>query len=334
MSISNFARRFNRRLTWTHLLILFVLALGTVGFHLIEGLSFLDSIYLTTTTVTTIGYGDVVPTTRAGKAFAVFLALFGVGTVLYALSMFAQYVVQSQVLDAMGLRRRNREMDRLSNHFIICGAGRVGRKVIKSLKRDGFKFVVIEFKPEAIAKLGDDVLVVEGDATLDENLKRAGVERAAGIATCLSDDAKNVYVVLTARHINPTIHIVARADEEQAEPKLIRAGANRVVSPIIIGGQGMARSLTRPAIADFMDSIIAENLDLVFEEIQISPGSKFIGCQLKDADISRRLNLLIVAIRRKDGEMIFNPDGTAKIKEGDLLIVIGKAEGVKEFLQK
>ncbi|MGE3467189.1 MAG: TrkA family potassium uptake protein, partial [Pyrinomonadaceae bacterium] len=171
-----------------------------------------------------------------------------------------------------------------------------------------------------------------GDATSEENLFRAGVARARGLASCLPDDADNVYVVLTARGMNDKIHIVARAVEEQAETKLIRAGANRVVAPTIIGSQSMARALLKPAIADFMDSIVAETLDLVFEEIAIDPASPYAGRRLKDTNLAKELNIIVVAVRRKDGELAFSPNADTMIEDGDLLIVIGKAESVKTLL--
>lgn len=327
-------QKLKKRFLIAHTAILLMLAVGTVGIHYLENLTWFESIYFATATVTTVGYGDIVPHTPAGKVFTIFFILFGVGTVLYALSLLAQYFIQAELFSALGIRRRNREMEKLSDHFIICGAGRVGRRLIRSLKADNLKFIVIEVDQAKIELLEPTDFVVHGDATIDANLMQAGVERAAGLATCLTDDAKNVYVVLTARHMNPHLHIVARADEEAAEPKLIRAGANRVVSPTIIGSLGMARSLTRPAIADFMDSIVAEHLDLVFEEVPISSHSIYVNKPLKDTNISTELNLLIVAIRRSEGDMIFNPSGLTKIMDGDLLIVIGKAEGMKEFLHK
>ena len=225
-------------------------------------------------------------------------------------------------------------MEKLKNHYIICGAGRVGRRVIASLRREGLKFVVVELEQKKIDQIenADNDCVILGDATLEHNLLAAGVERAAGLVTCLADDAANVYVVLTARDLNKKLHIVSRAVEEQAEPKLIRAGANRVVAPTIIGSQSMARALTKPAIADFMDSIVAENLDLVFEEVPIYDNENYIGKRLKNTNIARELNLLIVAIRRKEGEMLFHPSAETKIEEGDLLIVIGKAESMQKLL--
>jgi voltage-gated potassium channel len=171
-----------------------------------------------------------------------------------------------------------------------------------------------------------------GDATSEENLIDAGVRRARGLATCLPDDAANVYVVLTARGLNPDLHIVARAVEEQAEPTLIRAGASRVVAPTIIGSQSMARALLKPAIADFMESITAETLDLVFEEIAIDALSPYADKQLKETNLMSELSLIVVAIRRSDGELTFHPNGETSINDGDLLIVIGKADSVHNIV--
>lgn len=323
-----------RRLVFATSAILSMIAAGALGFRYIENLSWLDSVYIATETVTTVGYGDLPPRTPNGKIFAAVFMLFGVGTVLYSLTVLAQAVIQSEIVGAMGERRKIKEMEKLENHFIVCGAGRVGRRIIRNLQKQNLPFVLIERDEKKIAEFETDVAhILIGDATLEENLNRAGVRRAKGLATCLADDAANVYVVLTARDMNKNLHIVARAVEEQAEPKLIRAGANRVVAPTIIGGQSMARALLKPAIADFMDSIVAENLDLVFEEIVVEKDSIYIDRELKQTNISTELNLLIVAIRRKSGEMIFQPSADTRICAGDLLIVIGKAEQMKKLVE-
>jgi voltage-gated potassium channel len=259
--------------------------------------------------------------------------LIGGGTVLYALTSMVQSIVQSEVISIFGTRRKTKEMEKLKNHFIVCGAGRVGRRIIRSLENQKINFVVIEKDEKKVAEYIDKgSMVVIGDATSEENLSKAGVERAKGLATCLPDDAANVYVVLTARGMNDCLHIVARAVEEEAEPKLIRAGANRVVAPTIIGSQSMARALLKPAIADFMDSIVAENLDLVFEEVAIENNSVYAHKKLKDTNIRAELDLVIVAIRRKNGEMLFQPSGETVIDEGDLLIAIGRAESMVKLV--
>lgn len=324
-----------KRLLYAHLAVITMVTVGTVGFHYFENLSWLDSLYFTTATVTTVGYGDIVPHTSGGRKFTVLFLLFGVGTVLYALTLLAQSFIQAEIFSALGIRRKTREMEKLSDHYIICGAGRVGRRIIQSLQKENIPLVVIEIDEEKIAliKNHEKHYVFVGDATNEANLLTIGVKRAKGLVTCLSDDAKNVYVVLTARDLNKNLHIVSRAVEEQAEPKLIRAGANRVVSPIIIGSQSMSRALIKPAIADFMDSIVAENLDLVFEEIPIKDNSSYIFRELRNTNISTELNILVVAIRRNDGEMIFNPSGNTKILSCDLLIVIGNAESVKKLVE-
>ena len=331
--ISNLSPNLRRRLVYAHTAIILMIGIGTIGFHYFENLTWLEAIYFTTSTVTTVGYGDIVPVTPAGRRFTTGFILVGVGTVLYALSILAQAFIQNEVLGALGVRRKTREMEKLSNHYIICGAGRVGRRIIASLRRDKIPFVVIEMNKAKIERIEnyERLFVLLGDATHEKNLRAGGVERAAGLATCLSDDAQNVYVALTARDLNSNLHIVSRAVEEEAEPKLIRAGANRVVSPTIIGSQSMTRALVKPAIADFMESIVAENLDLVFEEIRVSNDSVYLEQRLMDTNIRNDLDILIVTIRRKDGEMIFNPSGATKILDGDLLIVIGKAESVQQF---
>jgi voltage-gated potassium channel len=330
-TISNLSRR---RLLSACVAIFLAIIVGATGFFLIEGLSPLDSIYLATETVTTVGYGDVTPKSMFGRVFAVAFMLIGGGTVLYALTVLAQSVIQSEIIEALGIRQKEREMEKLRNHYIVCGAGRVGRRIIRSLQKEKHSFVIIEKDAQKIAEFEEENLqIIVGDATLEENLLKAGIKHARGLASCLPDDADNVYVVLTARGLNETMHIVARAVEEQAEPKLIRAGANRVVAPTIIGSLAMARSLLKPAIADFMHSIVAETLDLVFEEIAIKQNSTYAGKQLKETNISTELNLLVVAIRRENGEMIYQPSAETLIQAGDLLIVIGIAEKMKKLVE-
>ena len=317
------------RLRYALYAVLAAIALGTLGFKLLEGWSLSDSLYVTIQTLTTVGYGDLTPLTVAGRVFASLYMFIGVGAVLYVLTSTVQTIVQSEMVATFGMRRRQREMSKLHNHFIICGSGRVGSRLIRELQRSNVPFAVIEQDAQKVAHLVENgAPVVVGDATLEETLREVGVDRARGLAACLPDDADNVYVVLIARDLNPNLHIVARAVEEQAEPKLIKAGANRVVAPTITGSHRMAQALMRPAVADFMDSITAENLDLSFEQIEVAHGSAYAGHKLRYTNILSELNVVIVAIRRKNAQMSFNPSGDVMIDAGDILIAIGRAESL------
>jgi voltage-gated potassium channel len=309
-----------------------VAAFGTVGFTLIEGWSLADSLYMTVMTVTTVGYGPPLPLSPAGRNFSIFFMVLGVGTAGYLLSTAVQSLVRSEILAAYGERRRQREMSKLQGHYIICGAGRVGRRIVSEMRRASVPFVVVESNAALAEQLQvPDTQLLIRDATLDETLVEAGVERATGLAACLPDDAGNLYIVLTARGLNPSLRIVARAVEESAEPKLVRAGANRVIAPTIIGSHRMAQALLKPAVADFMDSITAETLDLAFEEVEVTEGSPLVGRKLKDTNIRSRLDIVVAAIRRAGGEMIFNPSGETQIRAGDMLIGIGRAESMQEL---
>jgi voltage-gated potassium channel len=303
-----------------------------VGFHLLEGWSVLDSLYVTVTTIATVGYGDFHPTSPASRLFTTIFMLFSIGTVGLLFSTVIQGVVQSEVLSTIGARRRVRGMKKLEDHYIICGAGRIGMRIVRELERAREPFVVIEREISllsGLAERGTHFLV--GDATLEETLRDAGVERARALASCLPDDADNVYVVLTARGLNPGMHIVARAVEEQAEPKLLRAGANRVIAPTIIGSQRMVQALLKPAVHDFIDSVTTDSLDLNFEQIKIAPTSDYVGHKLRFTNIRSELDVVVVAVRRADGEMVFNPSGDARIAAHDLLIAIGRAESLQRL---
>jgi voltage-gated potassium channel len=322
----------NRRILFAVAAVAIAIGLGTVGFHLIEGWPILDSLYVAAQTVTTVGYGDLTPATRNGRIFSTIFMLVAVGVVLYALTTTVQGIVQSELVATFGRRRQSRKMSKLRNHFIICGAGRVGSHLVRGLLGSAEIFIVIERDPQKVAELTDlGVVVLVRDATQEESLREAGVEHARGLAACLPDDADNVYVVLTARDLNPHMHIVARAAEEQAEPKLIRAGANRVVAPTIIGGHRMAMALTKPAVDDFLGSITANKLELAFEQLEVEPSSILAGQKLSETNIRSELDIVVVSIRRSDGKILFNPSGEAMIESGDLLIAIGHAESLMKL---
>src|SRR6266446_169310 len=322
----------DRRILFALLAVIVAMGCGAIGFHLIEGWSILDSLYAAAQTVTTVGYGDVTPATRNGRSFAMVFMLAGVGVVLYALTATVHAIVQSELVATFGERRQSRKMSKLRNHFIICGAGRVGSHLVRALLNSNEDFVVIERDSQRVADLIDvGVIVLVRDATLEETLREAGVEVERGLAACLPNDADNVYVVLTARDLNPNLHIVARAAEEQAEAKLIRAGANRVVAPTIIGGHRMAMALTKPAVDDFIGSITANKLELAFEELKVGEASPLVGRKLSETNIRSELDIVVVSIRRADGQILFNPSGDAAIGSGDILIAIGHTESLMKL---
>jgi voltage-gated potassium channel len=302
---------------------------GTIGFTLIEGWPLADSLYVTVQTLTTVGYGDIPPHSSAGRAFAVVVMLMGVGGVALAASTIVQSVVQSELVSAFGQRRQSKKMSKLHDHYIICGSGRVGSHLIRDLQATGKPFVVIESDPQRAAEFAQrDITVLVADATLEESLREAGVDRARGLAACLPNDADNVYVVLTARDLNPNLRIVARAAEEQAEAKLLRAGANHVIAPTIIGGHRMAVALTKPAVSEFMDSITANELGLGFEQVEVDAASQLNGQELQSTPVRSELDVVIISIRRHEGEIIFNPGGDCRIETGDILIAIGRADAL------
>src|SRR5205809_185293 len=291
--------------------------LGTIGFHFIERWPLAESLYVTVQTLTTVGYGDQTPRSGTGRMFAVVVMLIGAGGVALAISTIVQSVVQSELVATFGQRRRSRRMSKLSNHFIICGSGRVGSHLVRDLLLTNESFVVIEQDQQRAAEFAQrGVNILVGDATLEITLREARVEHARGLAACLPNDADNVYVVLTARDLNPNLHIVARAAEEQAEAKLRRAGANHVVAPTIIGGHRMAVALTKPAVSEFMDSITGSELGLGFEEVEVGEASPLVGQELRATPILGELDIVVVSIRSQTGDTLFKPAGDAKIVDG------------------
>lgn len=307
---------------------------GTIGFHFVEGWSLADSLYVTVQTLTTVGYGDVPPRSGAGRTFAVVVMLIGAGGVALAISTIVQSVVKWELVSTFGQRRLTKKMGKLRDHYIICGSGRVGSHLVRDLLAANESFVVIENDQQRAAEFSQrGVNVLVSDATLEESLRDVGVEHARGLAACLPNDADNVYVVLTARDLNPKLRIVARAAEEQAEAKLLRAGANHVVAPTIIGGHRMAVALTKPAVSEFMDSITANELGLGFEQVEVDAASSLVGQELRSTPIRSELDVVIISIRRQDGQIVFNPAGNAMIENGDILIAIGRAESLTRLNQ-
>jgi voltage-gated potassium channel len=315
----------NNSLRISILAILGTLAFGTVGFRLVLGWHWFDCFYFTVVTITTIGYGEPAGMTTNGRYFTVVLILMGVGTIGYALSVAARSVLEFELVSAFGKRKMFKDISKLSGHFIVCGCGRMGTRVIKEMEKRGVDFVIIE-NNEAIAErmLNQGQLVLMGDATKDEVLRGAGVERARGLVCAVADDPDNLYITLAARDINRDLRIVARANDESALNRLLKAGADKVVSPVITGSNQMAQMLLRPAVADFIElATMTDMLELEMEQVEIMPSSPFVGRALKDTGFRSDLDVIIIAIKRVEGHMIFNPSADTRIEANDALVAIG-----------
>lgn len=303
--------------------------IGTLGYHFIEGWSIFDGLYMTVITLATIGYGEVRELSAEGRIFTIGLIVVGVILVGYLISNLTKALIENEIAAAFGRRRLYKDISQLNQHFILCGAGRVGARIIDELRKKGVDFLVIE-RDEAAAErlLQEGVLVLIGDATSETVLEGARIRTARTLITAASTDAENVYIVLTARGLNPDIYIVARANDAPAERQLIRAGANKVVSPVLIGSHRMAQAALSPAVADFIElTTMTESLDLFFDQVPISKGSVLDGVKLKDSGI-RSFQVMIVAITPGDGQMVFNPEGEQQLWAGDLLIAIGDHAGL------
>lgn len=308
---------------------------GTSGYHFIEGWHWFDGLYMTVITLATIGYGEVNRLSEAGRAFTIILIVFGVALFGFLLSTITQALIESELADTIGRRRVFRDISQLKNHYILCGAGRVGMRIAEEIKKKGEDFVIIERDDQVAERLltqGDLVLI--GDATDETVLEGAQVRTARALITAASTDPENVYIVLTARGMNPNLYIVSRATDQAAQRQLMRAGANKVVTPTLIASHSMAQAALSPAVADFIElTTMTESLDLIFEQIRISAGSQLDGKKIKDAGIRAELNVIIVAITPAQGEMIFNPGGERLLQAGDLLIAIGTRGGLTKLGQ-
>jgi len=299
--------------------------LGTVGYHLVEGWPFFDALYMTVITLTTVGFMEVHPLTRAGRAFTMLLSLGGIFTLLYAAMEAIRTIVSGELKTVLGRQRMERSLSQLRDHFVVCGYGRMGSLVCREFSGQGLPFVVIDRSAELLSDFRlPHGLPLVGDATQDEVLRAAGVERARCLVTAAASDADNLYITMSARFLNEKLLIVSRAEEEAAEKKLLRAGANRVVSPYVIGGQRVAQAVLRPAVMDFLElATHSQHLELQIEETAIFSGSGLAGATIRDSQLRQDLGIIVVAIKKPDGHMVFNPAPELAIASGDVLIAMG-----------
>ena len=304
--------------------LLAMLLLGSLGFVWLEGWTFFDALYMTVTTLTTVGYGEIHPLSRTGRAYNMVMLLAGMGVMFYIVSSLARVLIEGEIQAVLGKRKLIKHIKRLKNHYIICGFGRIGEIIARRLKERGLSLVVVEHNPESIARLEESgYYFISGDATRDEVLLEAGIERAKGLVAVVSSDAGNVYITLTARGLNPNLFIVARGEEPESEQKLLRAGADKVESPHRMGGQKMAHTILHPTVVSFMELAMKEGVDWSMEEIAVGAASPLLGVPLADSGIRQKLNLILVAIKQADGQMLFNPSHETRIMAGDTLIALG-----------
>lgn len=324
-----------RHLRISLLVLISTIGLGTLGYALIEGWSLFDALYMTVITLATVGFQEVHPLTVHGRAFTVLLIVFGASTIAYTIGSLLQFMVEGQLRSILGRKKLAKEIGKLQNHYIICGFGRIGTLISSEFRSRPVPFVVVERDPEICQRLAaEGILFVEGDATDDEALIEAGIQRARGLITVVDSETANVYITLTARGLNPDLFILARCGEEGTEKKLIRAGANKVISPYKIGATRMAWAVLRPSVVDFIDIAVgSQNLELQLEEIRVAPGSTLVDKTLVSSGIRRDWGIMIIAIKKSDGQMMFNPEPTTVIEAEDVLITIGERPAIQNLEQ-
>ena len=319
-----------RRLLTVAALLVGLWIFGIAGYVIIEGWDVLDAIYMTTISLTTVGYNEVHPLSQAGRIFTALLIVMGVGFFFYAFGVLAEAIIEGHLKGLLGKRKMEKTISRLKQHFIICGYGRIGTSICRIFKERKYPFVVIENDPAAIQEIEkNDFLYVAGNATHDEILIQSGIERAKGIVCVLSTDAYNVYITLAARSLNPGLLILARADDADAEKMMIQAGADRVISPYEIGARRMALAVLQPTVTEFLDlAVHSSTLDLAIEQVEIVFKSSLDGVSLLDAALRQKLGVTVLAVQQSGGEMILSLDPGYVIKSGDILVALGNRKGL------
>ena len=326
----------SRRSPYWHLrtaLLIFIglITFGTVGYMLIERLSFWEALYMTVITISTVGYREIVLPSRAGEIFTMIVIISGLATVVYVTTSVVELLLEGRLLDIMGRRRVLRELQDMTGHYIICGYGRVGRQVAKECLARGTSVVVIEKESAVVeACLNDGILAVKGDAAEEIMLREAGLERAAGLVTALSSDADNLFVTMTARMVRPDIYIVGRCNSDNTESKLYRAGADRAISPHNVGGRHMAALLLKPMVCDFLDVVThGELVELILEDVSVEQGAPVVGRSIRDILVEDLKGIGVLGLKRPKRDFVINPGGATVLDAGDILIVQGMPDQVK-----
>ncbi len=308
------------------IILIAVITSGTVGYMVIEKWRFLDALYMTVITITTVGFKEVGKVSDAGRIFTLVLIFVGMGIIGYTLGTAAQIMVEFQLGNMIGRRKLNSKIKRLKEHYIICGYDRIGRVIVDELLYKNIPVVVIDKNPDVEKDLNDlGIPFIIDDATIEDVLIKAGIMTAKGLVAVISTDADNLFITMTARGLKPDIFILTRAKEEQSYNKFIRGGANRVVLPYLIGGQKMAHIITKPIVSEFLElTVHGREIELGIEELSVSPKSQLHGKTLAASGIRQKLNVIIVAIMTQNGAMLYNPPSDALILAGDVLIALGQ----------
>ncbi len=308
-----------------------IIMCGTWGYMAIEGWNFLDSLFMTVITLTTVGYGEVHTLSPPGRIYTIILIFVGVGFLGYLAVSVAQFVIDGRIREILGRRRLDKKINRLKNHYIVCGYGRIGRVLCMNLRQKPIDIVVIEKNRELIPVMEEDrVLYLSGDTADEAVLLEAGVRRAKGLVAVLGTDVDNVFLVLTAKQLNPNLFIMARAIYKESKSKLLAAGATAVESPYEVGAVSMAHRIIRPTVTSFLDlAMTYARKDIQMEEIPVSPNSRLVNLMLKDSGIRQEYNLIVIAIKKGNGDMLFNPSFEARLESGSTLIAVGQEQDLQ-----
>ena len=314
-----------RQFRWAILCLAALIVLGTAGYHWLEEWTVLDALYMTVITLGTVGFKEVHNLDPVGKMFTIVLIVFGVSMVFWAGTSLVEAVVSEQIWHVLQRRHMQRYISKLHDHFIVCGYGRMGQQIVKDLQREGADHVVIERNPEQLPKLiAQDIPFVEGNASDDKILIAAGVKNAKGLITVAPTDEENVFITLSARALNPKLFIVARSILEDNESKLRMAGANRVMSPYVMGGRRMATAVIRPNVLDFLElAMHTDEVQIMIEEIAVEEDSCFVGLSLMQSHLRNRTGVTVIGIKRPNNKIVANPGADEVLRAGDVLIVLG-----------
>ncbi len=310
-----------------------MLIVGTLGYSSLEGWSWFDSFYMTIITITSIGFGEVHELSSAGRAFTIFVIFVGFGVVAYSAVTVSRLLIEGEVEKILSRRQSMKQIEKIRDHYVVCGFGRMGSLVCREFHARGISFVVVENEPEMQERIKQaGYFLSPGDATEEEVLIAAKIATARGLVSVLDSDAANVYTVLTARELKPNLDIIARAGEEAAKKKLLRAGASRVISPYQIGGLRIVMGILKPTVMNFLEvAMDHRELNIDLEEVQLSSSSDYCGKTLIETGIRRDFNLVIIAVKKQDGRMEFNPGPDTVIDGNDTLIIMGEKKNLEEL---